>query len=233
MNSAFTRARPAQRRIDPQALRDVGPVLVGLVPFAMIVALSMNEADIAVPAGVVGSALLFTGSAQLAAVSLMSAGAGLATVLLSVLIINSRLLLYGGALEARFRNQPSWFQWLGPHFLVDQSYVLASARAELRDPDRFRVYWLTTAAAMSIVWLATIGATMAIGPILPHELPLSFAPIAVLVGVLVPRLHHPSARRAALAGAIGAVIGSLFAPEAALIIGVTSGIAMGSLREGR
>jgi predicted branched-subunit amino acid permease len=232
MDTALTRGRSTLHRVDAQALRDVGPVLVGLIPFAMIVALSMNEADITVPAGVVGSALLFTGSAQLAAVSLISAGAGLGTVLLSVLIINSRLLLYGGALEGRFRSQPTWFQWLGPHFLVDQNYVLASARAELRDPDRFRVYWLTTAAAMSAVWLGTIGATMAVGGILPHDLPLSFAPIAVMVGVLVPKLRRAPARRAASASAIGAVIASLFAPDAVLIVGVCSGIAIEIVKGG-
>jgi predicted branched-subunit amino acid permease len=232
MDATVTRTS-AQPRVDAQALRDVGPVLVGLVPFAMIIGLSMSEARVAVPAGVIGSALLFSGSAQLAAVSLMTAGAGLGTVLVSVLIINSRFLLYGGALEGRFRNQPDWFGWLGPHFLVDQNFVLASARPDLRDPARFRIYWLTTAAAMSAVWLGSIGATMAIGPIVPHDLPLSFAPIAVLIGVLVPKLRRASARRAALAATIGAILGSVFAPEAVLLIGVCSGIAVELLEGGR
>lgn len=232
MDTALSRGPSAQPRVDLQALRDVGPMLVGLIPFAMIVALSMNEAAISVPVGVAGSALLFTGSAQLAAVSLMGAGAGLGTVLLSVLIINSRLLLYGGALESRFRVQPRWFQWLGPHFLVDQNYVLASTRAELRDPDRFRVYWLTTAAAISAVWLGTIGATMAMGPIVPDDLPLGFAPVPVLVSVLIAKLGRAPARRAASTATLGALISSFVAPHAVLIIGVGSGIAVELLKRG-
>src|SRR5688500_9535548 len=112
--------------LDADALRDIAPLLVGLVPFAMILGVTMSDAGIHVGVGVPGSFVLYAGSAQLAALALMQSGAGLGTILLSVVIVNARMLLYGASLEPRFRNQPRWFRWIGPHFMVDQSYVVAS-----------------------------------------------------------------------------------------------------------
>lgn len=225
MDATIAAPHVQRRWVDGDALRDVAPILVGLVPFAMILGVTMSAADIALGAGVAGSFLLYAGSAQLAALTLMQGGAGIGMILLSVVIINSRLLLYGAALEERFRDQPQWFKWLGPHFLVDQNYLLASERPELRDPTRFRTYWLTVAAAITVVWVVTISATMAAGTALPQDLPLSFAPIAVFVSLLVPKLLTDGrARRVAVVAGVGTAIASALIPGAALIVGVTAGI---------
>lgn len=233
MSTAIALVRPRRGWIDTSALRDVAPILVGLVPFAMILGVTMKAGEIDIPAGVAGSFLLYAGSAQLAALSLMDGGGGLALILLTVVIVNARMLLYGGALEPHFRDQPRWFRWLGPHFLVDQSYVLASERKDLSDPARFRFYWLTVAAAITVTWLTTVGVTMAAGRALPTGLPLAFAPIAVFVTLLMPKvLTDPSARRVALvAGAATATAGAV-APRAALIVGVAAGVGSELLKGG-
>ena len=225
MDATISSRHSEERWLDADAVRDIAPILVGLVPFAMILGVTMSEARIHLGVGVLGSFVLYAGSAQLAAVALMQSGAGLGTILLSVAIVNARLLLYGASLEPRFRNQPRWFKWIGPHFLVDQSYVVASERAELQEPTRFRRYWLTVAFAITTVWLTTIGVTMALGPALPKDLPLSFAPIAVFVSLLLPKLlKDPRARRVALVAAVGTVAGTTIAPGAALIVGISAGI---------
>jgi 4-azaleucine resistance transporter AzlC len=226
--------RHSQRRwLDAEALRDIAPILVGLVPFAMILGVTMSDAGVHAGVGVFGSFALYAGSAQLAALALMQSGAGLGMILLSVVIVNARMLLYGASLEPRFRNQPRWFKWLGPHFLVDQSYVVASERAELREPARFRRYWLTVACAITTVWLTTIGATMALGPLLPNNLPLSFAPIAIFVSLLLPKLLNDSrARQVALLAAVGTGAASIVTPGAALIVGISAGIGSELIKKG-
>jgi len=233
MDSAIALRRSQRYWWDADALRDIAPILVGLVPFAMILGVTMSDAGVHAGVGVFGSFVLYAGSAQLAALALMQSGAGLATILLSVVIINARMLLYGASLEPRFRNQPRWFKWIGPHFLVDQSYVVASERAELREPARFRRYWLTVAGAITIVWLTTIGVTMALGPVLPKDLPLRFAPIAVFVSLLLPKLlNDPRARRVALVAAIATGAAAIITPGAALIVGISAGIGSELIRKG-
>jgi hypothetical protein len=41
-------------------------------------------------------------------------------------------------LAAHLRHQPTWFRWLAPHFIVDQTTAVASARGALAAPARFR-----------------------------------------------------------------------------------------------
>ena len=229
-----TESRHSERRwLDTQAIRDIAPILVGLVPFAMILGVTMSDAGIHAGVGILGSFVMYAGSAQLAALALMESGASLGTILLSVVIINARMLLYGASLEPGFRNQPGWFKWIGPHFLVDQSYVVASDRADLQEPARFRRYWLTIALAITTVWLTTIGATMALGPVLPKDLPLSFAPVAVFVSLLLPKLLKDArARRVALVSAAGTGAAAIFVPGAALIVGISCGIGSELLKKG-
>jgi predicted branched-subunit amino acid permease len=209
--------------VDRAALHDVWPVLVGLAPFAMALGIAMRDADISTPAGVIGSLVVFAGSAQLAAVTLMKSEAGIVSVLGAVALINARFVLYSAALEPRFRSQPTWFRWLAPHFLVDQTYLLADSRTELGDPRRFRRYWLTVAAAIAVVWLSNIGLTLAVGDLLPAETPLTFAPIAVLVGILVPRLQDKNARQAAIAAGLATLCGGSLPSGGGLLLGVVIG----------
>jgi predicted branched-subunit amino acid permease len=227
------RRRSTFRWIDPEALRDVGPVLIGLAPFAMVLGLAMSDAAISTATGTIGSFLLWAGSAQLAAIGLMKSGAGIVSILAAVVAINARLLIYGAALEPMFRSQPAWFKWLAPHVIVDQNYALATSRPELREPNRFRRYWLTVAAAIGAVWLTTIAATMSFGALLPPKSPLTFASITVLVGLLVPRFHERHARRAALAAAVAAGAGVMLPHGIGLVVGILVGAFVPSLIDGR
>ena len=66
----------------------------------------MAGTDLGALVGVGGGLAIFAGTAQLSALSLLDSGAGPLAVLLSVAVINARLVMYAAALEPRFRNQP-------------------------------------------------------------------------------------------------------------------------------
>jgi predicted branched-subunit amino acid permease len=209
--------------VDRAALRDVSPMLVGLAPFAMVLGVAMRDADISTPTGLIGSLVMYAGSAQLAAIALMKSGAGIVSIMVAVAMINARFVMYGAALEPRFRSQPAWFRWLAPHFLVDQSYILADSRNDLGNPQRFRRYWLTVAAAIGGVWLSAIGLTLTVGDLLPAETPLCFAPTVILVGILVPKLRYKKARQAAVAAVLATLCGASLPSGGGLLLGVVVG----------
>lgn len=110
-------------KIDRDALRDVLPVLVGIAPFALVI-VSLSQLEMSLWPGLAASALMYGGSAQLAAMNLIAGAADIATILATVAVVNARLLMYGAALEPRFANQPRWFRWLVPQFIVDQTYTV-------------------------------------------------------------------------------------------------------------
>jgi predicted branched-subunit amino acid permease len=222
----------ADPRIEKLALIDVSPILVGLIPFAGVVGVTMAALDIPVLIGVVGSALVFAGSAQLAVLGLLGSGAGIVPMLISVLMINSRFAVYGGALEPMFRRQPRWFRWLGPHFLVDQNYALTTARNDLTDPQRFRRYWMTTSAAIGAVWLTTIAAAMSLGQTVPKDSPLSFAATCIYIALLVPNMKDRLGRYAASSSAVTALAFAELTNSLGVLAGVVAGVSLTALLKG-
>jgi predicted branched-subunit amino acid permease len=213
-----------QHRLDRDALRDVLPVAVSLVPFAAVIGVTISQASL-VPiwVGMLAGPLIYGGSAQLAALTLADTGAGLLTVLGTVLVINARLVMYGAAIEPRFRGQPAWFRWLAPHFLVDQTYTLASERPELSG-HAFRRYWGTVGVALGIVWVGTMYLAVGLGPFVPTDSPLTFAATAVFVALLVPRLRQRAARRPAAIAAVATLVASPLPHGLGLLVGALAGV---------
>lgn len=173
------------------AIRDIVPVAVSVVPFAVIIGSVMRQAGFPLATGLVGGAGMYGGTAQLAAVTMLVAGADVAFILGVVVVVNARLLLYGAALEPMFHCQPRWFRWLGPQFVVDQTFALATARTDLSDPARFRRYWMTLGLVLGVVWTGAMAGGMVLGAAIPPTSPLTFAAPAVLIALLVPRVRTP------------------------------------------
>lgn len=216
--------------IDREALCDVAPILVSIAPFAMVIGVGLSTLEIPHPMGMVASGLIYAGSAQLAAMDLLAGGAGPVTVLLTVATINARMLVYGAALEPSFRDQPSWFRWIAPQFIVDQTYALAINRPRLaRDRRRFRRYWLTLGGAIGVVWLGTIGTTLVVGPVASPESPVNFAATALFIAMLVPKLAERRAMVAAGGAALVAGLASTFPNGLGLLAGVMAGMTFGAI----
>jgi predicted branched-subunit amino acid permease len=230
---ARTRLRVG-RGLDRDALRDIAPVVVSVVPFAAIIGVTIAQSPVVPPLiGLLAGPAMYAGSSQLAALTLLDGGAGVATVLATVAIINARLSLYGAVMEPRFRPQPVWFRWLAPHFLVDQTYALATVRTDLADPVRFRRYWLTAGLVLGIGWTVAMSLALLLGPVVPADSPLTFAATAVFVGLLFPRLRARAARRPAAIAAVVTLLASPLPNGLGLLAGALAGIAPSLLRPRR
>ena len=220
-------------RIELAAARDIVPVAASVVPFALVIGSAMREIGVSGGVGVLGGGALYAGSAHLAAVALLGAGAELVMILAAVAVINARLLVYGAALEPLFRGQPRWFRWLGPHFLVDQTYALVTARDDLDEPGRFRRYWLVAGLVLGAFWVTAMAVGMALGAAIPASSPLNFTATAVIIALLAPRLRaRPQVLVAAVAAAVATTSSSL--PNGlGLGAGLAAGILAGGLIEAR
>ena len=216
--------------IVPEALRHAVTVLLGIAPFAVTIGIALRRLDISHPLGMTASGLIYSGSAQLAAIKLMDGGAGVAAVLLAVVMINARLLMYGAGLEPLFRRHPAWFRWIAPQFIIDQTYVLATGGPGAAEtPAGFRRYWFTLGIAIGVGWVGTIGATLALGPLLSANSPLDFAPVALFIGMLVPRLNDRRAMVAAGGAALASTLAVALPSGMGLLLGVLVGMTLGAL----
>jgi predicted branched-subunit amino acid permease len=103
-----------------------------VIPFGVVIGTKVSESTVNDAAGWAGSFLMYAGSAHLAVVSGLGAGAGVVAILAAV-VINARLVLYSAALTPSFREQPRWFRLVGPYFLTDQLYAFTTQRVESGD----------------------------------------------------------------------------------------------------
>jgi predicted branched-subunit amino acid permease len=229
--TTFPLRLPLRSRLpfDARAAGDILPVVGSLVPFGMLLGVAMGPLAIHPAGALLGTTLIYGGSAQLTLATLVEAGASTAATLTAVVIIQARLVVYGAALEPRFREQPRLFRWLAPIMIVDQTYALAAARdAELSTPAAFRRYWWTMCGLLTLGWLGAVGAGMVLGPVIPTTSPLRIAIPALFVGILAPRLTSSPAAAAALTAAAVAALCAGLPNSVGLIIGIVAGAAAGS-----
>ena len=205
------------------ALADAGGVLPGMIPFGAMLGVTVVTTGANPLAEVIGGAAIYGGSAQLAAVTLLDRGLGLLAVVLTAAVVNARLLLYSAALGDRFRSQPRLFRWLAPHFIIDQTYLMALSRPTLEGRD-FRRYWGWLGGAVLVVWTGSIAVGVLIAPIMPPLPHLTLVGTALFIGLLVPRLTDRPAVVAALVGGTVAALTSLALPAAGIIAGAVTGV---------
>jgi predicted branched-subunit amino acid permease len=218
------------------ALRDLGPVLVGLAPFALLIGVTAVRSGVGGGTGVVSSAVLLGGSAQLTGLQMLADGAAPLALVAAVTLVNARFLLYAAALEPAFRDQPRWFRWVGPQFVVDPTYAMVMRRAGLVDGDdrrRFRRYWLTAGTGLAAAWVGLTVLGVVLAPVLPASSALDVAAPAMFLAVLVPQLRATPARAGASAAAATAVVASPLPDGLGLLCGIAVGVVAATLTDRR
>ncbi len=225
MTAAITTLRhPRELRTTHRAIRDILPLAMAVVPFGTVVGVTLNTAGLTGPLALVGTAVVYAGSAQLAALSVLTTGGGLLGAVLAGAIVNSRMLLYSAGLSTRFRDQPVWFRWLAPMTMIDQTFVLAT---EARDLDRrsFRHYWFTMGLVLGVVWLSAVAVGMGLGSALPEHSPMEVAAPATMIALLVPHLVDRRMRRVAVVAAALAIVGRFLPGGVGIVIAIVVALA--------
>jgi predicted branched-subunit amino acid permease len=202
-------------------VRAMAPWLVGIAPYGLVIGVSAGQAAIPTAAGWLTGPLIFSGSAQVATIELLDAGAAPLVVIATALAINLRLIVYSGAMAGHWRGTPRWWRGLAAYLLVDPSFAVGLDRYQ-RPGDRSaaHVHYLGGAVALWVTWLTALAVGATVGARLPAGLHLEFVIPLFLVGEVVARLHTPAMWRTGLA----AVAVSLVAYSAPLHLGLVAAI---------
>jgi 4-azaleucine resistance transporter AzlC len=178
------------------------------------------------------SLLVFTGGSQFAFIGVIGAGGSPATAVVNALLIGVRNAAYGMSVASLLRG--SWpRRALAAHLVIDES--TAMARAQAREEDARRAFWLT-GLAVFVCWnLGTLGGALAgdgLGDPARYGLDAMFP--AAFLALLAPQLRQPGAPRAAVVGALIALVLLPLTPAGIPVLGASLGLlAAGSLRRAR
>jgi len=208
-----------------EALRAAIPLFIPAIPFGLVLGVAIT--DSAMPTAVAWSTNLaiFAGAAQLATVSLAATATWL-TLVATAAVINLRHVMYSAALSPRFSDQPRWFRWVGPFFLIDQLFALTSLRTEMSGP-RWRRFYLSAGIFYFVSWTALVTLGLVVGSSIPTEWRLDVAPAIMFAGLVVLGLVNRPGIVAAAVGALVCLVALDVPNSGGILVGAVSGVIAG------
>lgn len=214
-----------------QGVRDVIPILLGMIPFGFIAGIAAVNAGLGLPEAVGLSAIVFAGASQLAALDLIGRDAPLAIVVVTAVVINLRMLMYSASIAPHFQNLSRRMKATVAYLLTDPAYALTIVRYRNKESTRPVAYYLGVAVTIWVVWqLATVGGVV-LGTSVPESLGLEFAVPLVFLALLVPAMEDGPTTVAGLFGGVVAVGTTGLPLDLSLLVGAAVGIVAGVLTE--
>ena len=229
----LSRPGPTSRRQAALAgVVDILPVLPGVLPFGMIYGGAAVAAGLSPRMAQGMSLAVFAGASQVAAVDLLARGAAWFTVLLAVLVINSRFLMYGAVLAQELPRTRGWQGLIASYLLTDQAFAMTLARCH-RDPIPGRIlsYYMAAGVALWLTWqIGTLGGIL-LGSVVPASWELEFTIPLMFLALLVPVLKDRPSWIAAITGGGVMLMGGALPHNLGLLVGVAAGVAAGLAAE--
>lgn len=211
----------------------MAPLLAGVAPLGLLVGAAIAEhGDPA--AGLAGTWLVYGASAHLALLQLTDAGAGVATVVATCLLINARLVVYSAGLGRHWRGESTRFKALMAFTVVDPAFAVGDTRyREPGDAAAKRWHYVGAAVALWFGWAVAIAAGATFAPAIGELRLLAMALPACLVAMIAPTLRT---RPGALAIGVSMAVAALAHPlpsGAGLLLAIVAGATAGAIAEGR
>lgn len=168
-----------------EAVRDVSPFLLALIPFSLAIGAASESAGLSLGQAMFAVFAVLAGSGQLAGVESIRAGSGVGVTVVIVLLVNARFAFYGAGFARWFVDLPRWKKLLLAVPLVDQTFLLCQERFSTNAETDWRVRYYATVTMCLVVCFAgcqMIGYTF--GGDLPSSLGLHLAAPLAFAGML-------------------------------------------------
>jgi predicted branched-subunit amino acid permease len=207
--------------------RAVLPATTGIVPFGLIVGAATVAAGLTTVDALGFSVVVFAGASQLAAIDLLTDGAALPVIVVTMLVINLRMVMYSASLASYFEELPLVTRLPVAYVLTDYAYGLSVTRFEDDGAVARLWYYLGAALPIWVAWqLATVAGAVA-GARVPESIPLEFVVPLVFIALLMPAIESRAAAGAAVVGGGVALAAATLPFNLGLMAGAVAGILAG------
>lgn len=209
------------------------PLLLGVVPFGMIVGVAAAGAGLSTLEASAMSLMVFAGASQLAALELIGLGAAAPIIWLTAALVNARFLMYSASLAPHWERLSLGWKSLMAYAITDQAYALSIIRYEQHGADDPRAYYVGISAVLWTSWQTTTIVGALLGARIPASWSLDFAVPLIFLSLLAPVIRDKAGAGAAASAGIVAVLALGLPFNMGLMIAALSGIAVGTFVEAR
>lgn len=209
--------------------RDMIGMSIGVAAWGLVTGVAMIKGGLSVGMALFMSLLVFAGSAQLAVMPLLAAGAPLWVIWFTAACINVRFIIFSVVWRSHFGHFARWKRCLLGYLSGDVTYIMFIQRFPGAKPGPGQLpYFLGASLLNWASWHVSSIAGILLANVLPVQWGLGFAGVLALLGVLCSMLVDRAtwlalgvAASAALAAfALPMRLNILVAIAAAMVIGL-------------
>lgn len=211
-------------------MRDMGGPSVGIAAWGLVTGVAMVKSGLSIPVALVMSLLVFAGSAQLATIPLLAAGAPLWVIWATAACVNLRFLILSAQWRAYFGHLPRTQRLSLSYFAADLNFVQFMRRfpQPVPHPDQVPYFW----GGVSLNWVSWQALSIAgilLGDRVPGHWGLGFAGILVLIGLVGSMLTDRATWIAAAVAAVTAVAAHALPLKLNIVVAIVAAIIAGLL----
>ena len=171
-----------------QGLRDQFAVAPGIAAWGLMTGVAMVKSGLSTVEALLMSVLVFAGSAQLAAVPLISSGAPMWVILATAFCVNLRFVVFSAHMRPYVMHLPLSQRLVCGYLTGDLSYVLFVKRFPKHGGSaaQVRAQQAYLAGNCGLNWFAWVGASVLgvfLSSLVPTAWGLGFAGILALIGI--------------------------------------------------
>jgi len=226
--------RPAKKQEAWQGIRDALPVIIGFIPFALVLGAQASRKGLSVVEVPLMTALNFAGGSEFAAIELWTSPPHILLIVSMTFLVNSRHLLMGATLAPLLQHLPKRKALFALFFMCDESWALglshARKRAEASSMPAFSLsYYAVVAGSLYLSWVVFTATGAMLGPVLGDIETYGFDMAFPAVFLVLLKGMWQGKRTAIPWGVslITAALTSLFVPGAWYVLtGALSGLAV-------
>ncbi|MET0440900.1 MAG: AzlC family ABC transporter permease [Casimicrobiaceae bacterium] len=186
-----------------EGFTDMLPACIGLIPFGLVCGVGAAAAGASIWGALGMSAIIFSGAAQIIAAQLLAAGAPVAVIILTCVVMGLRFLMYSAAIAPYLRPLSPRLQQALAFLLTDQAFAAAIRRYDAgARPREGGLHFLGAGFALWLCWQITNVVGYFTGNLVPASWSMEFAVPLCFIALIAP--HFKNAPQIA-AGVLAAV----------------------------
>lgn len=214
-----------------EGMRDQGSVAMGIGAWGLMTGVAMVKSGLSVLEALLMTLIVYAGSAQLAAVPMIAAGAPLWVILTAAFCVNLRFVVFSAHLRPYLMHLPRWQRLVSGYVTGDLSYVFFARRFPKpgQSPDelaRQQAYLMGNCAVNYIAWMVASVVGIVLANAIPTEWGLGFAGILALLGVLSSLASSPLRIVSAGVAGAAAVVAWALPLKLNILVAIASAVAI-------
>jgi len=211
-----------------EGVRDMSGVSLGIAAWGLVTGVAMVKAGLGVPLALLMTFTVFAGSAQLAALPLMAAGAPVWVVLATAFCVNLRFVIFSAQWRPFFMHLPRAQRLLVGYISADLTYVSFMKRFTEPRAGEGQIEYFAGASAVNYgSWQLPSVIGILLADVIPAHWGLGFAGVLALLGMTYSMV---SDRATALAAVVagGAAVAAFALPfRLHIVVAIAAAVCLG------